>query len=392
MVAIPGELLVNAQKIARRAAVSAPQCEAARTLTPELVATLREIGIFRMFVPRSHGGLELDLPQSLAVFETLAAGDGAVGWTAMIGSHLPLVGAALPRTSFDSIYAQGPDVIGAGSVVPAGRAEIVEGGYRVSGRWPFATGCCHADWLYGFCIATKGGVPVSGPAEGVPSVKVVFAPRSEWRIEDTWHASGLKGSGSHHVALNDVRVPEEMSFEILTAPSELEGPLYAAGPIALLSLHLGSIAIGVSEGAIRDLATGAISGRRQLRSRYDQKDDPIFQYELGRADADVRAARALLRSECDALWQSALDGRSIDFGAMARAFQAVAWVTATCARATDMCFTLGGGSALYETSPLQRRLRDIHAVTQHVLAHHKRFGSAGRLRLGFPAVHPLMDG
>jgi alkylation response protein AidB-like acyl-CoA dehydrogenase len=385
-------LLSHAQELAIHAAARGAECEALRTLTPDLVAGLREIGIFRMFVPRSHGGLELGFPETLPIIEALACGDGAVGWSAMIGSHLPLVAAALPRRAFDQLYANGPDLIGAGSLIPAGRAELVAGGYVVSGRWPFTSGCRHADYLMGLCVMGNEGVAVAGKADGPPDIRVVFAPARDWGIEDTWHAAGLKGTGSHHVTLSNVRVPPEMTYDLMTARSNVAGPLYCAGPIPLLALHLGAVAVGIAEGAIRDLVASANPGRRQMRARMDLRDNPLFQHELGRADADVHAARAFLHTQCEKLWRTATTGQVIDFAASAEVVQALAWITATCARATDQCYSLGGASALYESSPLQRRLRDIHAVTQHGIAQQKRFGTAGRLRLGSPAVHPMLEG
>ncbi|HEY6457318.1 MAG TPA: acyl-CoA dehydrogenase family protein [Steroidobacteraceae bacterium] len=385
-------LLSHARELAARAADRAVESEVARTLAPDLVAALREIGIFRMFVPRSHGGLELEFPETLPIIEALACGDGAIGWTAMIGSHLPLFAAPLPRRSFDQLYSNGPDLIGAGAAVPAGRAEVTEGGFVVSGRWPFASGCRHADYIFGFCVAMNEAEPVAGPADGAPSLRAVLVPAGAWGIEDTWYAAGLKGTGSHHVTLSNVRVPEEMTYDILTTKSNIAGPLYCAGPFFLLALHVGAVAVGVAEGAIRDLVANANSGRRQLRARMDLRDNPLLQHELGRADADVRAARAFLYSQCESYWHTATAGKIIDFAAGAAGLQALAWITATCARATDLCYTLGGGVALYESSPLQRRLRDIHAVTQHSFTHLRRFGGVGRLRLGFPAVHPLLDG
>jgi alkylation response protein AidB-like acyl-CoA dehydrogenase len=377
-------MLAEAKALGASAAKLAAANESARRVDPALVAQMRDIGIFRMFVPRSHGGLELDFPASLDIFAALTAGDGAAGWVAMIGSHLPLLASALPRAGFDALYSRTPDLIGGGSVTPAGVVVEEPGGYRVSGRWPFASGCTHADVLFGFCVAMRDGEPIPGPKPGVPAIRVIFAPASQWTIEDTWHAAGLRASASHHVKLTDARVSQEMTFPLGAAKAGVAGPLYRAGPVALLTLHMGAIAVGLAEGAIDDIVSLALPGKRQLFAPTTMKDTPLFQHEIGSVEASVRAARALLHSETERCWARALRGEPFDPAALIRNRQSMTWIAATCASAVDKCFTLGGGAALYDASPLQRRLRDAHAVTQHVIVHQKWFAEAGRVRLGFP--------
>jgi len=137
--------------------------EAQRELPQDLIEELRRCGVFRMYTPKSHGGLEYDLLDSLEVVTELTAADGSVGWVSMIGSATPCLLCGLPRTIFDTIYASTPEVIQAGSTVPAGTAERAEGGDRVTGRWPFASGCRHADWMVGLCVVTENGSSRPGP-------------------------------------------------------------------------------------------------------------------------------------------------------------------------------------------------------------------------------------
>ena len=149
MIARTQRLLANLQELAPGIASRAAEIEASRRIPPDLVEVLRSIGIFRMFVPQSHGGLELDMPAALEIFGALSRIDGSVGWTAMIGGGCDLFASLLPRDTYEQVYQNGPDVIIAGTVQPAGRAEAVAGGWRVNGRWPFASGCQHADWMFG---------------------------------------------------------------------------------------------------------------------------------------------------------------------------------------------------------------------------------------------------
>ena len=174
-----------------------------------------------MFVPQSHGGLELDMPAALEIFRALGRIDGSVGWTAMIGGGCDMFVSLLPRDTYEQVYQNGPDVIIAGSTQSAGTAEAVAGGWRVNGRWPFATGCQHADWMFGLCVMTEGRKPLPGPAgeEGPPLLWGIFLPARDWQIEDTWHVAGLKGTGSHHVALRDTVVSAANFFNLTSLRS-----------------------------------------------------------------------------------------------------------------------------------------------------------------------------
>jgi hypothetical protein len=153
---------------------------------------------------RSGGSAEIDWHLSdVCASEPWRAGAGYAGGGCDIFASL------LPRDTYEQVYQNGPDVIIAGSAQPVGRAEAVAGGWRVNGRWPFASGCQHADWMFGFCVMTEGGKPLCGPAgEGGPQlVRGFFLPARDWQIEDTWYVAGLKGTGSHHITLRDKVVP-----------------------------------------------------------------------------------------------------------------------------------------------------------------------------------------
>ncbi len=378
-------LLADVRALAPEIAARAGESEANRTLPRDLVDKLRAIGIFRIFAPESHGGLELALPDAIKVVTEVATADGSAGWTVMIGVYSAPMFSRLPRATFDAIYAGGPDVIQAGGVQASGRAEMVEGGYRVTGRWQTASGCLHADWILGGCVVTKGGVPVEGPVAGRPLERQVVLPASDWQIEDTWYAMGLKGTGSHHVNLADTFVPEAQTLDFVMGASCIPGPLYDFIGATVPLLHA-AFALGVAEGALADLVALAGSGRQQLFARTQLRDTTTFQYEVGRIDADIRAARAFLESRAALEWQRALARVPGDPARFVETQQMEIWVTATCARAIDLCYTLAGASALYESAPLQRRLRDIHTGSQHVMAHLRHYATAGQLRLGLPAL------
>ena len=198
MIARTQRLLANIQELAPDITSRAAEIEAGRRMPPDLVEALRSIGIFRIFVPQSHGGLELDMPAALEVFGALSRIDGSVGWISMIGGTHGMFTPLLPRDTYERVYQDGPDVIIAGSAQPVGIAEAVAGGWRVSGRWPFASGCQHAEWMFGFCVMTEGGKPLPGPAGegGPPLVRGVFLPARDWQSRTLGTSQGSRVLGA----------------------------------------------------------------------------------------------------------------------------------------------------------------------------------------------------
>ncbi len=373
-------VLAGIRKLAPEITARAAEVEAARCVPPDLVDRLKSIGIFRMFVPRSHGGLELALPAGLEVIRALARLDGSIGWTAMTASGGSIFSTFAPRETYERIYRNGSDVPICGSAQPSGTATPTAGGFRVSGRWSYASGCKHAEWMAGFCIITAdNGKPAAGP-NGQPLVRGVALPAQDWEIEDTWHAAGLKGTGSHHIVLRDVLVPEANFFEIEGGMPCVPGSLYPAIRQLLPMFH-SSLAVGIAEGAVDELMALAHTGRQQFRAATPMRDSETFQYELGRLSADVRAAQAFFETQTANLWHHALAGTLNDEGLLIEATQAATWIATTCVRVTDACFALAGSSAVYETSPLQRRLRDMHVAAQHATAQQRQYVAGGKLLL-----------
>ena len=210
-----------------------------------------------------------------------------MAWTVGIGagSWLDLVG--LPRASFDRIVGTAPDVIVAGVFRPAGTAIPVDGGYRVSGRWSFASGCEHATWIYGNCVE-----PAWAPRRvGAPMRIAVFSP-GEITIEDTWHVSGLRGTGSHHFRVDDVFVPVDRTLDPMAAPPSLDEPIVRAPCSPCSRAAVASIALGVARGALDDIVALA-TGKVPMLAAGSLATSPLFQHELATAETELRAARAL---------------------------------------------------------------------------------------------------
>jgi alkylation response protein AidB-like acyl-CoA dehydrogenase len=373
-------MLAGIREMAPEIKARAAEIEAERRIPPDLVDWMKSIGLFRMFVPKSHGGLEVALPAGLEVISALARIDGSVGWTAIVASAAGIFVTLAQHETYNRIYRNGPDVALCGSAQPAGTAEAVAEGWRINGRWPLASGCMHAEWIAGFCLVTAEGKPVAG-AHGRPLVRGVVLPAQDWEIEDSWHAAGLKGTGSHHIVLRDALVAEANLFDLEGAVPCVPGPLYPAVR-HLLPLFHGAFSAGMAEGTLDDLAALARTGRQQYQAATPMQDSEVFQFELGRTYADLRAAQAFLQAQVASHWDHALAGTLNDEAQLVEGTQASTWIASTGIRVADACFALAGSSAVYDTSPLQRRLRDLHVAGQHAQAQQRQYVAGGRLLLG----------
>src|SRR5262245_39284812 len=371
-------LLAEIRELAPAIAARSAEIERERHIPRDLMETLKSVGAFRLFVPASHGGFELDLPAGLAAIEALARIDSSVGWSVMIGCVASFLAALLPRETYDRIYRDGPDVILAGSNQPGGTAEAVPGGWRVAGRWPLASGCVHASWMLGTCIVAEGGKPRPGK-DGRPQMLWFCLPAADWQIEDTWFASGLKGTASHHIVLRETFVPAANLFDLEEGVPCLPGLIYRTVPQILPILH-GPVGVGIAEAALDDLLAHLAIGRQQFQAAVPMRDSETLHFELGRVVAELKAARALHRAQAARQWRHTLAGGAPGDAALFVAnAQASAWVTTACVRVVDACFALAGTSAIYDNSPLQRRLRDIHTAAQHFTVQQRHYTAAGKL-------------
>lgn len=336
------------------------EIEAARRVPADLHEQLRDAGVYRLLLPASHGGLEASSADVLDVIETLAVADGSVAWTATIGIQSPCVLSLLPRDTFEELYASGPDVTVGGAFGPTGKAQITDGGYRVSGQWGFASGCDNWDYLFANCIVVEDGEPVPGSADGQPRMRAMLVRREEVEIIDTWYALGLRGTGSKDFTLDDVFVPASYTFDIYSARPCIEGIFQY--PVVEFAHHLASIAIGVAQGALDDLIQSAAE-RKRVFARASVAQTPAVQQQIGKAETSLRAARDLTRSQAERLLSGEAGDDFLELLIWTSANNA--WTADTCVSVVDACFRANGARGVYDSSPLQRRLRDIYTIIQH---------------------------
>lgn len=347
------------------------EIERGRRLPPDLVAQLRSAGCFRMLVPRHLGGAELALADHMAVVRELARADGSVGWTVMIGSSAPVILGKLPAPVLADVYAGGPDVVVAGAFNPTGVATPVAGGFRVTGRWSFASGCQHADWFVAHCFVDDGRMP---------PVRMMVLPAADVEIVDTWTVSGLCGTGSHDFTIDDIFVPKARTFAVFDEGG-IEGPLGRIPELSVSSLEFANVAVGIAEGALAEVTTLA-TGKVPMFADTTLAANPMFRSQLGETDSHLRAARALLDTDVAAIWATAVGNEELTPEQRARIRGTATWVTTAAAAVVDAAYTAGGGSALYSASPLQHRLRDAHAITQHFAVKRDTFTLAGAVLAG----------
>jgi alkylation response protein AidB-like acyl-CoA dehydrogenase len=378
-VASAADPVARAEELAAALRGASERIEAARTLPAEWVDALLREGFMRLCVPRSLGGPELEPQALLRTLEALALGDASAAWCAMIASTSSVLAAYLEPEVARLVYGP-PGAISGGVFAPRGVARRVAGGFRVSGRWAFASGCSHCTWLMGGCFV-EGDSGRQLTAAGVPDIRLLLFPREEAKILDTWDVVGLSGTGSHDIEVRDLFVPEGRDVSLLADRPRERGRLYALPVFGLLAVGVAAVGLGIAGRAIAELSELARAktpalGRRRLAER------TLTQARVAEAEAELGAARAGLAAAIDGAWRSASDGGSIPLPERARLRLAATFAVRAGARIASSMYDLGGGSSIYRASALQRCLRDAHVVTQHAMVGEGTYELAGRVLLG----------
>jgi alkylation response protein AidB-like acyl-CoA dehydrogenase len=227
----------------------------------------------------------------------------------------------------------------------------------------------------------ENGQARPGAMPGAPEARAMMFAPSKARIIDTWSVNGLRGTGSHDIAVESLLVPEDDSFDIFLGRSCIEGPSMAE-PVLHAALHIGAVAVGIAQRALNEIVALANTNKRRLYASSSLAESPLFQYRVGHAEASLRAARNLLRKETESVWSSAIAGTPVSLEARAPLMGAITWAAHTCASVVDICYKSGGGSSPYDTSPLQRCMRDIQTLTQHAAVAESWLTTAGATTLG----------
>jgi indole-3-acetate monooxygenase len=374
--------LQAARRLSPLAGSLAEQIERERALPAELLGELRDAGLLRLCLPRALGGFEAEPAEMVRALEELARADGATAWCAMVASTSGLLGAYLPEEEAALIYQDGRGVTG-GAVAPRGRAEPRDGDYLVSGRWSFASGVGHCDWVMGGCLVYDGDQPALLEA-GSPDMRLMLMPIASVEVIDTWSVLGLRGTGSHDIAVDRELVPATRAVSLLSDRPRHPGALYSFPLFGLLSLGVCAVALGIARGAIEDLVALA-AVKTPVASVKPLARRAAVQAEVASAEATLRAARAIVVEEADRAWMAARAGEPMSTERRLGLRLAATHATQAAADAVTAMYRAGGGSSIYDTSPLQRRFRDVHVATQHMMVAPATLELTGRLLLGVPA-------
>lgn len=358
----------------------AAQGEALRTMPPHVVQACAAAGVFKLALPKVLGGLECDPLTIVQAIEELSRADGSGGWTAMIGNTSAFTAWLEPEIARE-ILAACPNAAMAGLLMPAGTAvPDGSGGFIVSGRWPFNSGAPHAAWFCSGIMVMDGDQP-RVLSSGRTDWRFAFFPASDASIIDTWHAAGLKGTGSHDIAVNSIRVPEEHTVAPFFAPARHDGPLYRMACWNLLMTLMAGVPLGIARRALDEFTLIAQRKSRTLEGTR-LADDSAIQIDLAMAEANVRAARAFVFEAFAQGWQTVQAGRENTLEERTRMTMSVVQAARLCTAAVDVAFHRAGGGALYESSPLQRCFRDIHAAGQHIALSLETWKRVGKSLLG----------
>ncbi|HEY0637444.1 MAG TPA: acyl-CoA dehydrogenase family protein [Pseudonocardiaceae bacterium] len=359
------------------------EIEELRRLPADVVEGLRDCGVFRAAMPAEWGGPELTSMEQLEIVEELSRFDGSVGWCAMIGMDSGIYAGFLQPEVARATYPR-LDMITAGLVLPVGQAHETEGGVRVTGRWRFGSGCTHADRMIAGCLLFRDGAPVIGE-HGAPVWLLVMAEQSEYTIHDTWHTTGLAGTGSHDYSADDLFVPSERVFSLVRPVRD--SPLHRRSDS--ISRKMSGVPLGVARAAIDYVM-------EQAETRVDYpatpwKESRRIKIALGECEMRLAVARSAVYSSVEAMWNSLAAGQDPSREVRATAALARFHCFRSCREITRILYELVGGDSLYrDLTPLDRYQRDLTTACQHFVAQDRILEMSGGLLLGEEPNVPLL--
>ena len=367
-----------ARKLAPMVRSCADETEAGRELPRPLFEALADAGLFHVALPRALGCPELDLPTYVQVIEEIGKADASTGWTVNQGAIFATYAARMERDVARAIWIDTPRSVVANTPAPTAQAVVVPGGYRVTGRQGFSTGCRHAAWLAAHAQVVENGQ--LRLEDGQPERRYLFVPAAEAELLDTWHVRGLRGTGTHHFAVNDVFVPAERTVLSVTAPLVDTGPLYRIPRTLLFASGDASVALAVARTCL-DTFVELASAKTPRAMEALLRDQPVVQASVGQAEAHLRSGRAFLTDAVSEIWNAARSGTvSLDQRAALRL--ATTHSIRLAVQVVDAVYNATGVSAIYEGNVLQRHFQDIHVISQHLQARQSHYELVGQHWLG----------
>ena len=374
----------RAQALATIVAAEAEAGERLRRVTDTAMDALHGAGFFRLLLPRPLDGAELDPVTFVRVIEEIAKADGSTAWCLCQAAGCAMTAAYLSPERAREIFGP-PRAVLAWGPGPDARAVVVDGGYRVSGTWSFASGSPHATWLGGFCPIFEADGARRRRADGAPDGRTMLFPAASVTVKDTWHVLGLRATGSNTHIASDLFVPQAYSVS-RDDPAERRhaGPLYCFPSGSLYASGFAGVALGIARSVMDEFVALAVDKTpRAWKSKL--RDNAVIQSQVAQGEAKLRSARLHLLSSLHAIWQSV--GR---VGELTLAQRMLIRLAATFAihqaqEVVDTIYHAAGATAVFQSNAFERRFRDIHTVTQQLQGRQLHFETVGQFLLGLEA-------
>jgi len=373
--------LEAARKLAPQIQACADQTEAERELPRPLFEALADAGMFHLAVPRAIGGAELDLPTYVEVIEELGKADASTGWCVNQGAIYATYSARMPRDVARAIWIDTPRAVVANTPAATATAVVVPGGYRVTGRQGFSTGCRHASWIAAHAQIVENGT--TRLDHGQPETRYFFVPVAEAEILDTWKVRGMRGTGTHHFAVRDVFVPAARTVLSATAPLLHDGPLYRIPRTLVFASGDAAVALGMARTCLSTFYE--LAGAKTPRAMQALlRDQSMIQVAVGHAEAHLRTGRAFLLETVRDVWSAVTANGALTLDQRATLRLATTHGIRLAAQVIDAVYNAAGATAAYESSLIQRHFQDIHVITQHLQSRLSHYELVGSHWLGLP--------
>jgi len=377
----PSSLLETARRLAPLVREHADQTDAARELPKPVFHALADAGFYLMAVPRAVGGLEIDFPTYVQVLEELGKADASTAWTVSQGANWATYSARMAPEVARAIWIDTPRSVVSNSPGPTAKAVVAPGGFRVSGRQPFSTGCKHASWVAAHAQVIENGEVRQ--RNGRPEVRYCLVPVTQVELIDTWHTKGMRGTGTHTFEVEDVFVPEERTVFTFGASLVSPGPRYKI-PLTLgFGAGDGMVALGLAHNFMN--AFFEVAGSKSPRNMTGLlRDQPITQFAVGQAEASLRSGRAYLMEAVQEIWDEATSTESPTVSLQRRTSLRLASTHAirAAAQIVESLYTACGATVVFDGHLLQRLFQDMHVITQHGQGRLAHYEIVGQHRLG----------
>ena len=378
---LAGSCVQRARDLQSLLSDAAPAIEAERELPASVLEALFDAQLFRTTLPRFLGGGEIAPAELALVAEAIAQADASTAWCLGQAS-----GCAMSAAFMDAEYAahvfSPRDAVLAWGAGAQGRAVACEGGYRISGRWQFASGSKHATWLGGHCkVVQSNGEPLCNES-GQQVLRTALFPRQQAEMADDWHVMGLRGTRSEGYHVEDLFVEQGLTLDRDT-PSEcrLDAPLFLFTTTSVYAAAFSGVALGIARGALDDLL--ALARHKTPRgAASSMRDSPVVQSRLAELEAQLGSARAYQQQVLREVWEEASRDHAMNLSQRGRIRLATTYAINEATAVVEQVYRLAGATAIFHSRPFERRFRDAHAVSQQVQARFTNFETVGRMMLG----------